>query len=438
MTIEIDIANTQDFIKSSGLTETDIDKTEQKIKELDKTLKDGTCAGGEFTGWTTIPSKTIDSTEIIELEEHSAKIKKNFEAVIIIGIGGSYLGSRSAIEFYSNPLKAKSGLEIYFAGHNISSEYMTDLLATIRDKEVHLLFVSKSGSTLEPTICFNILRNHLVDQYGDDDLKSRITIIGDSGNNNDAPLKKYSTDNGHKFFPIPANVGGRYSVLTPAGLLPMELAGINIKELIKGARECEASFKKANGIDNPAYLYAALRHLLYKGGNSTDHSKKIEVMSLADPTLYFFGEWWKQLSGESGGKDGLGIFPATLNLTTDLHSIGQLMQDGERNMFETFLTVQADSRPLSLSDCSEDLKYLEGKSLHDINTIALEATASAHKDGGVPNMTISIKNKTPFSLGYLYYFFQRAIAMTALLNGVNPFDQPGVEAYKQNLMKGLK
>lgn len=435
MTIEIDITNTKDFIKSSGLTEADIDNTEQKIKDLDKTLKDGTCLGGESTGWLTIPSETIDSTEIIDLEEHSDKIKKNFDAVVIIGIGGSYLGARSAIEFYSNPLKAKSGLEIYFAGHNISSEYMTDLLATIRDKEVHLLFVSKSGGTLEPTICFNILRNHIIDQYGDDDLKGRITIVGDSKGD----LKKYASENGHKFFSIPANVGGRYSILTPVGLLPMELAGINIKELIKGARECEASFKKANGIDNPAYLYSALRHLLYKGGNEgASHSKKIEVMSLTDPSLYFFGEWWKQLSGESGGKDGVGIFPATLNLTTDLHSIGQLMQSGERNMFETFLTVTADSRPLFLSDCTGSIKHLEGKSMHDINMIALEASASAHKDGNVPNMTISIRNKTPFSLGYLYYFFQRAIAMTALLNGVNPFDQPGVEAYKKNMQDGLK
>ena len=320
---------------------------------------------------------------------------------------------------------------MYFAGTDLSSDALSDLLDVLEDKTFSINVISKSGTTLEPALAFRVLKKALEDRCGKKEATKRIFITTDEKS---GALRKLAGDQGYKSFVVPGNVGGRYSVLTPVGLLPMAVAGININELLEGARSAERATGDPSVETNPAYRYAVARNLLYKGG------KRIEVLSTFHPSLHFVAEWWKQLAGESEGKDGVGIFPASVDLTTDLHSMGQLIQDGERNLFETFLTVEKSRKEVLLPQTENNddgLNYLAGKPMDFVSDKAQRGTAAAHKDGGVPNMTIRVADRSAFALGELFYFFERAVAMSGLLLRVNPFDQPGVELYKRNMLKLL-
>ncbi|MBE9536904.1 MAG: glucose-6-phosphate isomerase [Proteobacteria bacterium] len=406
------------------------------IKAAAKLLQDRTGPGSDFLGWLDLPSSTPEKL-IDEVKEAASEIRSNAEAFISIGIGGSYLGARAAIEFskhsFNNqlvPAKRKAP-EVYFAGQNISSDYLSDLLDIMEDRQVCLNIISKSGTTTEPAIAFRILKSMMEKRYGKKGAKDRIVVTTDRAK---GALKQVADEEGYKSFVIPDDVGGRYSVLTPVGLLPIAVAGIDISEMILGARTFEGISKTNDIEENPACLYAATRKLLYEKG------KQIEILSSFHPSLHYVAEWWKQLAGESEGKGGQGIFPASVDLTTDLHSMGQWIQEGQRNIFETFLTVERSNRQLAVPEFEDDgdaLNYIAGKTLDYVNEKAYQGTAEAHRDGGVPNMTISLKNRSARTLGELFYFFEYSVALSGYLLGVNPFDQPGVEFYKRNMFRLL-
>lgn len=403
------------------------------IKLVHQELAMKKCPGDDFIGWLNLPS-TISDALVADIQATAKKIRKNCDVFICLGIGGSYLGAKATIDFlkpnFANELKSENP-KIYFGGQNLSADYLADLFKVIKGKKVIINVISKSGTTTETAVVFRILKQYMEKLYGKKNIKDKIIATTDASK---GALRKLAESEGYKTFVIPDDVGGRFSVLTPVGLLPIAVAGIDIRELLNGAKDFE---KKCNVLDinkNPAYKYAGIRHILYKKG------KKIEMLSGFHPNLRYIGEWWKQLFGESEGKDGKGIFTASCEFTTDLHSLGQMIQDGERNIFETFLIVEQSEAKIKVpkfEDDSDGLNYLAGKDLDYVNQKAYEATASAHYEGKVPNMTISIPKRSAYHLGQLFYFFEKATAMSGLLSGVNPFNQPGVEAYKKKMFKLL-
>ncbi|MDT8318126.1 MAG: glucose-6-phosphate isomerase [bacterium] len=434
--IKLNIENTKDFISKE-----EIEALWPQVKTIHEAMESGDCPGSDFLGWLHLPSKTENSL-IDDINAAAGDIRAKADVFISIGIGGSYLGAKAAIAFTGQTFSGhnsaspstkddKKSTQVYFAGQNISSDYLADLIDLIADKDVCLGVISKSGTTTEPAIAFRILKQKMEEKYGKEGARDRIIVTTDEKK---GALKKLAHDEGYKSFIIPDDVGGRYSVLTPVGLLPVAVAGVDIAELMEGAKSFETVASDYQADRNPAYLYAAARYILHQKG------KDIEMLSGFHPSLHYIGEWWKQLAGESEGKDGKGIFPASADMTTDLHSMGQWIQEGKRIIFETFLNIEQSKREIKIPQIDNDLdglNYIAGKTLEFVNDKAYRGTAMAHLKGGVPNMTISIKDRSAATLGQLFYFFERAVAMTGYLMDVNPFDQPGVEFYKKNMFELL-
>lgn len=413
------------------LSENEINLMERQVIEAVKTLESKSGAGNDFLGWIDLPSN-YNKDEFAKIKKVAEKIKNNSEILLVIGIGGSYLGAKAAIEFlshsfYNNLSKdQRKTPEIYFVGQNISGTYLKDLLELVGDKDYSINVISKSGTTTEPALAFRVLKNHIEKKYGKDEAKNRIFATTDKSR---GALKKLANEEGYETFVIPDDVGGRFSVLTPVGLLPMAVAGINIDEMMQGAKDASCDMK-AEFKENPCYKYVAARNALHRKG------KEIELLVNYEPKLHFVSEWWKQLFGESEGKDGKGIFPASVDFSTDLHSMGQYIQDGKRIMFETIINIENPIKDIIIElekDDLDGLNYLEGKGFDFVNKKAMDGTVLAHVDGGVPNLQIDIPEATPYHLGYMFYFFMKSCGVSGYLLGVNPFDQPGVEAYKKNM-----
>jgi glucose-6-phosphate isomerase len=392
------------------------------IRAAHKLLEERKGKGSEFTGWLDLPSRT-EKSFLMQLERLGEEVRQHSDCLVAIGIGGSYIGIRASLEF----LSADQKLPVYYAGCNLSAGYHRALLEKIRDQRVTVVVISKSGTTTEPALAFRIIKKFMEEKYSAEELKKRIICVTDAKK---GALKKIADASGFRSYPIDDDIGGRFSVLTPVGLVPLAIAGIDIKALMEGAREAQMHCSQKEFEKNLAYQYAAERFLLFRD------RKVIEVLSIFNEQLVFVAEWWKQLYGESEGKDGKGIFPASLNFTADLHSMGQLLQEGRRNMFETFLTVDDAGQSLEIPREEKDLdnfNCVAGKDLDFVNKQAYKATAMAHFEGGVPNMTIVLPRFDAYCLGQLYYFFEKAVAMSGYLLKVNPFDQPGVEAYKNKM-----
>ncbi|MCF8405521.1 MAG: glucose-6-phosphate isomerase [Bacteroidales bacterium] len=426
MNISLNINNVLNFISRE-----EIDKYQDVITRNYKATLEKTGKGNEFLGWVDLPSQISDDL-LSSIENVAEKIRSKAEIFVVIGIGGSYLGARAIIEALQNNFAALDHKNkhpfIVYAGQNIGEDYLAELMEVLDRKDYALTVISKSGTTTEPAIAFRILKNHLEEKYGKAEAKSRIIAITDQEK---GALKKLANDEGYQTYIVPDDVGGRYSVLTPVGLLPIAVAGFDIQEFVKGAKLMEAHNKAGISFDNnPIGLYAATRNALYQSG------KEIEIMVNYQPNLYYLTEWWKQLYGESEGKEGKGIFPAGVGFTTDLHSMGQYIQDGRRFLFETVLSVQQPNRELRIPTDDQDLdglNYLAGKRIHEVNQMAELGTTLAHIDGGVPNIGISLPKVNENVLGQLVYFFEMGCALSGYTLGVNPFDQPGVEAYKANM-----
>lgn len=393
--------------------------------------------GADFLGWLNLP-QTYDREEFARILSHARRIQKNSDVLIVVGIGGSYLGARAAIEmlqhaFYNYLDKEKRRTpQIFFAGQNLSATYLKQLLDIIEKKDVSLNVISKSGTTTEPAIAFRVLRRQMEKKYGREEAARRIYATTDRRK---GALKALAEENGYETFVIPDDVGGRYSVLTAVGLLPIAAAGLDIEAMMKGAFRAQENLTQPDLFRNPAYQYAVLRHSFYQKG------KTIELLVNYEPSLHSFAEWWKQLFGESEGKDGKGLFPVAGHFSTDLHSLGQYIQQGRRHLLETVLHVEQSKEDLRIeaeSDDRDGLNYLAEKTLSYVNEQAFRGTWLAHTEGGVPNLVIGVPKLDEFHFGYLVYFFEKACAMSGLLLGVNPFDQPGVEAYKQNMFALLK
>jgi glucose-6-phosphate isomerase len=368
-------------------------------------------------GWVDLPIN-YDKQEFERIKLASEKIRETSEVLVVIGIGGSYLGSKAVIEALGNDGK----VEIYFAGNDLSSRHLNSLLKKIEGKKISINVISKSGTTLEPALAFRILKEKA---------EGRIYVTTDSEK---GVLKNLATQKGYETFVVPDDIGGRYSVLTAVGLLPIAVAGIDIDELMNGAKKAREDFSKENILENEAYKYAVARNIYLNQG------KLVEILANYEPCLHYVSEWWKQLFGESEGKDKKGIFPASVDLTTDLHSMGQFIQDGNRILFETVLNVEEDKEKILINeekDDSDGLNFLAGKTLDFVNKKAMEGTIQAHIDGGTPNIIINLLRLDEFNLGYLIYFWQKACAMSGYLLGVNPFNQPGVEVYKKNMFRLL-
>ena len=410
------------------ITEEAFVQIQPEVEQALRTTLEKTGPGRDFLGWTSLPHD-IPETLLQDIQQTANALRAKSDVIVSIGIGGSYLGARAVIEAVQGPLAPyREATQVLYAGHNISSWYVHDLLTFLEKKDFSLIVISKSGTTTEPALAFRILRDALETRYGKKEASTRIVAITDKAK---GALKRLSTDEGYKTFIIPDDVGGRFSVLTPVGLLPIACAGVSIQEFVKGFRAMASTLTTEPSLkNNPALAYAAIRTLLYRQG------KQIEILVNFEPALHYVSEWWKQLFGESEGKDGNALFPASVDFTTDLHSMGQLIQDGVRNVFETFITVNKSRHtvPIPHDESNLDtLNYLKGKNLDEINFSAYQGTALAHKDGGAPNMTIELPELTPYYLGQLLYFFEIAVAVSGYLLKVNPFDQPGVEAYKNNM-----
>ena len=401
---------------------------QQSVRHLDN-LNNGTGAGNDFLGWLSLPDDIL--TQIESIEKAAGRLCSLSDTTVVIGIGGSYLGARAVIEGLSHsfrPLLKQKHHEVIFAGQNICEDYMAELIDILDERNYSIVVISKSGTTTEPAIAFRILKNHLEKKTGKEGCAERIIAITD---NSKGALKKMADVNGYETFVIPDNVGGRYSVLTPVGLLPVALAGYDIRMLVKGAKSMEELTRhNRNAASNPALLYASARNLIMQTGRTT------EIMAGFTPRLHFLAEWWKQLFGESEGKEGKGIFPASVDFTTDLHSLGQYIQEGQRILFETIISVEKPGREVLIpkeNDDSDQLNYIAGRRLSEVNINAELGTTLAHNDGGVPIITISVPELSEFCIGQLIYFFELSCAVSGYILDVNPFDQPGVEAYKKNM-----
>lgn len=393
------------------------------------TLNEGTGPGSDFLGWLSLPEDIMPQLD--RIEKTAKHLRSVSDTTVVIGIGGSYLGARAVIEALSHsfrPIHKAKHHEIIFAGQNIDEDYLSDLIDVLDNRNYSIVVISKSGTTTEPAIAFRILKDHLENKDGKEAAAGKIVAITDEKK---GALRIMAGTNGYETFVIPDNIGGRYSVLTPVGLLPIALAGFDIRKLVQGAASMEKLTRKnKDAATNPALLYAAARNMLLNSG------KPVEIMVGFTPKLHFMSEWWKQLFGESEGKDGKGIFPASVDLTTDLHSLGQYIQDGQRILFETIISVDAPERKLTIpmqKEDSDQLNYLAGKRLSEVNHNAEDGTILAHNDGGVPIIVISVPVLNEHYIGQLIYFFEMACGISGYILDVNPFDQPGVEAYKKNM-----
>ena len=406
------------------------------VQAAHASLHSGEGAGNDYIGWVDYPT-TYDQVEFERIKTAAKKINAMADVLIVIGIGGSYLGAKTVIDalthsFYNElPKEKRKTAKIYFAGHQISGTYLTHLLEMIENESVCVNVISKSGTTTEPAIAFRVLKKALEAKYGKEEAVNRIFATTDE---KQGALRALATSNGYETFIIPANVGGRYSVITPVGLLPIAVAGIDIDAFMSGAADGQEEFANENIDENPCYQYALIRNVLYNKG------KAIEVLVNYEPSMAFLAEWWMQLYGESEGKDGKGIFPTKMNNTTDLHSMGQMIQDGPRHVFETVVRVQHVAQDIVLETEEIDLdglNYLAGKTMSYVNENAFKGTMEAHVDGNVPNLVISIEKQDAYNIGKLMYFFMKACGVSGYMLGVNPFDQPGVEAYKKNMFRLL-
>lgn len=414
------------------LNEYEVTNFTEYVKSAHKMLHEKTGPGNDFLGWVDLPVN-YDKDEFARIKKSAEKIKSDSDVLIVIGIGGSYLGARAALEMLSHsfynmlPKSKRKTPEIYFVGNNISSTYMTDLLELIEGKEISVNVISKSGTTTEPAVAFRIFKEYMENKYGKDGAKSRIYATTDKAR---GALKKLSDEEGYETFVIPDDVGGRFSVLTAVGLLPIAASGADIDAIMAGALNAYNLYNNPNLEENDCYKYAAARNALYRKGKTT------EIMVNYEPSLHFITEWWKQLYGESEGKDCKGIFPAGVDFSSDLHSMGQYIQDGLRNIFETVLKVEKSRKTVVIKEDKDNvdgLNFLAGKEMDFVNTKAFQGTLLAHTDGGVPNFVIEIPELNEYSFGNLVYFFEKACGISGYLLGVNPFDQPGVEAYKKNM-----
>ncbi|MFP4416691.1 MAG: glucose-6-phosphate isomerase [Chitinivibrionales bacterium] len=410
---------------------TELEGYEGAAAAAEKQLQQATGQGNDFLGWLKLPENTSNQ-DISAIEQAAQSVREKADVFICIGIGGSYLGAKSAIEFLSPSFEDMRKPRVIFLGHHVNSDYLSELLTFIDDKEVAVNCISKSGTTTEPGIAFRVIREWMEKRYGKKEAAKRIIATTDPQK---GALRQLATEQGYTTFPIPGDVGGRFSVLTAVGLLPIAVAGIDIRELLGGACEAMGYCSSEKLAQNMAARYAANRNILFRRG------KVIEMLAGFQPQLHFISEWWKQLSGESEGKNQTGIFPAAVDYTTDLHSLGQWMQEGLRNVFETFMILKSTKSTVTVPGGESDLdglNYLAGKSFEQINENAHKATFLAHIDGGVPAANIYLEDRSAATLGQLFYFFEKAIGLSGYMLRVNPFDQPGVEAYKKNMFALLQ
>ena len=417
---------------ASFLAEGAVKAYEPKVKAAQEALENGTCEGNDFLGWLHLPS-SITPEFLNEIQAVANTLREKCEVVVVAGIGGSYLGARAVIEGLGNSfawlVNDKKNPTILFAGNNIGEDYLFELTSYLKDKKFGVINISKSGTTTETALAFRLLKKQCEDQRGKDEAKDVIVAVTDAKK---GAARTCADKEGYKSFIIPDNVGGRFSVLTPVGLLPIAVAGFDVKQLVAGAADMEKACGKDVAFEeNPAAIYAATRQALY-----TQAGKKIEIVCNFQPKLHYFAEWWKQLYGESEGKDKKGIFPAACDFTTDLHSMGQWIQEGERSIFETVISVETPNEKLLFPHDDENLdglNFLEGKRVDEVNKMAELGTRLAHVDGGVPNILVNVPELNAYYLGQLIYFFEKACGISGLLEEVNPFNQPGVEAYKKNM-----
>ncbi len=424
---------TLDYSKALGfLSEEEITNLSGQVKDAHTKLHNKTGAGSDFTGWVDLPLN-YDKDEFARIKKAAEKIRKDSEVLIVIGIGGSYLGAKAAIDVFTNTFynslakEDRNAPQIFFAGNSISSTYLYELYEMVKDKDISVNVISKSGTTTEPAIAFRIFKELLEKKYGKDGAKERIYATTDAKR---GALKGLADKEGYETFVIADDVGGRYSVLSAVGLLPIAVCGADIDALMQGAKEAHSDFLTDDLDNNICYQYAAVRNALYRKGKTT------EIMVNYEPRLHYFSEWWKQLYGESEGKDGKGIFPAAVHFSTDLDSMGQYIQDGLRNLFETVLNVEKPKADITISEDAENidgLNFLAGKTMDYVNHQAFLGTILAHNDGGVPNLVINIPELSEYYFGYLIYMFEKACGISGYILGVNPFNQPGVEAYKKNM-----
>jgi glucose-6-phosphate isomerase len=426
-TLTLDLLKTKPYLNDYEITQ-----MQPMVTEAHNMLHEKTGAGNDFLGWVDLPIN-YDKVEFNRIKKAAEKIKNNSDVLIVIGIGGSYLGARAAIEmlthsFYNSLSKDKrKSPQVYFAGNSISSTYLADLIEAIEGKDFSVNIISKSGTTTEPAVAFRIFKEILENKYGKEEAKKRIFATTDKRK---GALKTLSDAEGYETFIIPDDVGGRFSVLTAVGLLPIAAAGIDIDEMMKGAADAREAYMNPDINNNDCYKYAAARNALYRKGKTN------EILVNYEPRLQYMSEWWKQLYGESEGKDGKGIFPASVNFSTDLHSMGQYIQDGLRNIFETVINIEKPLKEITIKEASENidgLNYLAGKTIDFVNKKAFQGTVLAHNDGGVPNLILNVPEISPYYFGYMVYYFEKACGISGYLLGVNPFNQPGVEAYKKNM-----
>jgi len=425
--ISLNITKAASFLKEGA-----VKAYEPKVKAAQEALENGTCEGNDFLGWLHLPS-SITPEFLDEIQAVANTLREKCEVVVVAGIGGSYLGARAVIEGLGNSfawlVNDKKNPTILFAGNNIGEDYLYELTSYLKDKKFGVINISKSGTTTETALAFRLLKKQCEDQRGKAEAKDVIVAVTDAKK---GAARTCADKEGYKSFIIPDNVGGRFSVLTPVGLLPIAVAGFDVKQLVAGAAEMEKACGKDVAFEeNPAAIYAATRQALY-----TQAGKKIEIVCNFQPKLHYFAEWWKQLYGESEGKDQKGIFPAACDFTTDLHSMGQWIQQGERSIFETVISVETPNEKLLFPHDDENLdglNFLEGKRVDEVNKMAELGTRLAHVDGGVPNILVNVPELNAYYLGQLIYFFEKACGISGLLEEVNPFNQPGVEAYKKNM-----
>ncbi|WP_067841581.1 glucose-6-phosphate isomerase [Amphibacillus sediminis] len=410
----------------------ELDYLKEPVKLAHDMIHNKTGAGNDFLGWVDLPEQ-YDKEEFARIKKSAEKIKADSDILLVIGIGGSYLGARAAIEMLNHsfynilPKDKRQTPQVIFVGNSISSTYMKDLFDLLEDKDVSINVISKSGTTTEPAIAFRIFRKFLEDKYGVEEARQRIYATTDQAK---GALKTLAVEQGYESFVIPDDVGGRYSVLTAVGLLPIAVSGVDIDTMMTGAAKAQVELSEADLSKNPAYQYAAVRNILHNKG------KTIEMLINYEPALQYFAEWWKQLFGESEGKDFKGIYPSSANFSTDLHSLGQYVQEGRRDIFETVLHVEAPKHDITLEKEDLDLdglNYLAGETVNFVNEKAYQGTMLAHTDGQVPNLIVHLPKLDAYTFGYIVYFFEKACAISGYLLGVNPFDQPGVEAYKKNM-----
>lgn len=424
MSIRFDYSNALSFV-----TEQEIQQLSPFVKEAHEMLHEKTGVGNDFVGWVDLPVR-VDQEELSRIKQAAKRIQSQSQALVVIGIGGSYLGARAAIEmlnhsFYNQVTTTTP--QIYFAGQNISSTYIKHLFEVLEGKDISINVISKSGTTTEPAVAFRLFRDFMEKKYGKEEAKKRIYATTDKEK---GALKKLADEEGYETFVIPDDVGGRYSVLTAVGLLPIAVSGVNIDEMLQGAANAYEKYKNPDLKTNECYQYAAIRNVLYQKGKTT------EILVNYEPSVHYVTEWWKQLFGESEGKNQKGLFPASMNFTTDLHSMGQYVQEGRRNLIETVIHIEKPEVEITIEedpDNIDGLNFLAGKTMDEVNKKAFQGTLLAHIDGGVPNLVVSLDEINEYTFGEMVYFFEKACGISGYLLGVNPFDQPGVEAYKKNM-----